>query len=251
MGWIRGFDKIIINYVAIVLMLDTFCSNSKLIKTFTGYPNRVYSIDYYKYDNSQFLYFGTIDKIVHVWDVESNTQIKSFNGHSSSIYCVKFSPYHCYNNNLIRFWDIKDNRQLQNLMDIQKVFLELNFHHLMVNIYISPLQSNNNNNNIGIIGSYDEIIQIFNGHTRPVKVVEYSSFITNNNSNVICSGSMDNTIRFWDIRLNKNELNLIKGFDMENCGIFCLTFFSSEEKNNGCDINLCYCSYGCPIRIWG
>ncbi|ETO14980.1 hypothetical protein RFI_22388 [Reticulomyxa filosa] len=31
------------------------------------------------------------------------------------------------------------------------------------------------------------------------------------NSNVICSGSLDNTIRFWDIRSNKNELYVIEG----------------------------------------
>ncbi|ETO36251.1 hypothetical protein RFI_00812 [Reticulomyxa filosa] len=53
----------------------------------------------------------------------------------------------------------------------------------------------------------DEQIQAFNGHTMYVRAVEYSQFIIKNstdvicgNSNVICSGSRDNTIRFWDIR---------------------------------------------------
>ncbi|ETO04835.1 hypothetical protein RFI_32559, partial [Reticulomyxa filosa] len=74
------------------------------------------------------------------------------------------------------------------------------------------------------------------------------------NSNVICSGSLDNTIRFWDIRSNKNELYLIKG-EKEDDGIFCLKFIvlkkKKETKNVTYGLNLCYGSYNGPIRIWG
>ncbi|ETN97979.1 hypothetical protein RFI_39543 [Reticulomyxa filosa] len=87
-----------------------------------------------------------------------------------------------------------------------------------------------------------------------VNTVEYSPFVIKNSSeisgscsNVICSASDDNTIRFWDIRSNKKELYLIEG-DKEDNGIICLKFISLKKKlkNNrqklsgDYDVNLFY-----------
>ncbi|ETO36062.1 WD-repeat protein, partial [Reticulomyxa filosa] len=99
-----------------------------------------------------------------------------------------------------------------------------------------------------------EQIQVFNGHTGQVFAVEYSPFVIKNsigNSNVICSGSYDSTIYFWDIRSNKNQLYVIKGDD-ENGGIMCLKFLQLKKNENkkkinddiGCCINLCYGTFG-------
>ncbi|ETN97238.1 hypothetical protein RFI_40293, partial [Reticulomyxa filosa] len=69
------------------------------------------------------------------------------------------------------------------------------------------------------------------------------------NSNVICSGSNDNTIRFWDIRSNENELHMIKGDEQEEYGIFCLKFIELKKKENVTyDLNLCYGSGKCSIH---
>ncbi|ETO35977.1 hypothetical protein RFI_01085 [Reticulomyxa filosa] len=101
-------------------------------------------------------------------------------------------------------------------------------------------------------------IQLFNGHTNEVFDVEYSPFVIKNsvgNSNVICSESSDNTIRFWDIRSNKNELYMIKGDAKEDDGIYCLKFIGLKKKdktnNVKYDLNLCYGSDKGHIRIWG
>ncbi|ETO00413.1 hypothetical protein RFI_37034, partial [Reticulomyxa filosa] len=101
-------------------------------------------------------------------------------------------------------------------------------------------------------------IQIFDGHEDYVYAVEYSPFVINDsidNSNVICSGSIDNTIRFWDIRSNKNELYMIKGDKKEDFGILCFKFITlrnkKETNNDTYDLNLCYGSSNGPIRIWG
>ncbi|ETO07797.1 hypothetical protein RFI_29593 [Reticulomyxa filosa] len=89
---------------------------------------------------------------------------------------------------------------------------------------------------------YDGIILIWDGHKSAVYVVEYAPFVVNNikvgdSSNVICSGSSDNTIRFWDIRSNKSELHVIDG-DNDDYGIYCLKFLQLKRNNDsGCDIN--------------
>ncbi|ETO22434.1 mycorrhiza-induced NACHT/WD-repeat protein, partial [Reticulomyxa filosa] len=167
-------------------MFATFRSSSKLIKTCTVSNLYVKTIDYTTLDGSLLICSGSLDNTVRVWDIENDTQIQPFNGHSHFVNCAKFSPYHYHNNRrnvtcsssfdkTIRFWDIKDNKQLQ-------VF---NGHTGTVSDF-SPLQSNSNNennksNNIGVIGG--------SGYT-------------------ICSGSYDRTIHIWDIETTKKYIVL-------------------------------------------
>ncbi|ETO02692.1 hypothetical protein RFI_34721, partial [Reticulomyxa filosa] len=94
--------------------------------------------------------------------------------------------------------------------------------------------------------------------TDQVFAVEYSPFVINDsigNSNVICSGSCDNTIRFWDIRSNKNELYMIKGDEEEDKGIYCFKFIGLKKKektkNVANDLKLCYGLGNGLICIWG
>ncbi|ETO34629.1 WD-40 repeat-containing protein, partial [Reticulomyxa filosa] len=146
-------------------MFETFRSSSKLLKIFPAQSRAVWSIDYLTLDNSQLLCSGSEDNTICVWDMETNKQIQSFNGHSMCVTCVKFSSYyHIYNCNVIcsssidktiRFWDIKSKQQLQ----------------------------------------------MFNGHTEWISGIEFSSF---NGGRYLCSGSGDNTIRLWDVETSKS-----------------------------------------------
>ncbi|ETO11766.1 hypothetical protein RFI_25611 [Reticulomyxa filosa] len=92
---------------------------------------------------------------------------------------------------------------------------------------------------VGVVHLWDirsgQQIQMFNGHTDCVMCVEYSPLVVNNikingNSNVVCSGSCDDTIRFWDIRSNKKELYVMKGIEKEDCGITYLKFIELKKK---------------------
>ncbi|ETO02186.1 hypothetical protein RFI_35250, partial [Reticulomyxa filosa] len=104
-------------------------------------------------------------------------------------------------------------------------------------------------------------IEVFNGHKGHVFAADYSPFAIKNsdkvidsNSKVICSGSVDNTIRFWDIRSNKNELYVMK-VDEE---VTCLKFIELKKKvsnnqkklNGNYRVNLCYGSSEGPICLW-
>ncbi|ETO33619.1 WD-40 repeat-containing protein, partial [Reticulomyxa filosa] len=145
---------------------DLFRSSFKLTNTFTGHTNWVRSIDYSTFDDCQFICSGSGDQTVRVWNVDNNKQIQSFNGHSDSVNCAKFSSYHYHYHRqnvicsssldeTIRFWDFKHNKQLQK----------------------------------------------FNGHTDSVNGIEFSSF---NDGRYLCSGSNDKTIRLWDVETSES-----------------------------------------------
>ncbi|ETO35751.1 WD-40 repeat-containing protein, partial [Reticulomyxa filosa] len=124
LGWIKDFDKLVINYASTFFMFDTFRSSSKLINAFTGHINSVNSIDYSIFDDCQLICSGSDDNTICVWDVDNNKLIQSFDGYSNYVLCVKFSLYHYHNHHqnvicsssidkTIRFWDFKHNQQLQ------------------------------------------------------------------------------------------------------------------------------------------
>ncbi|ETO34990.1 G-protein beta WD-40 repeats containing protein [Reticulomyxa filosa] len=182
LGWINDFDKFVVKYVMLfvfvfattVFMFDTFRSSSRLLKTFTGHTKAVWSIDYSTFNDDQLLCSGSSDKTVRVWDIDTTKQIQSFNGHSSVVNCVKFSPYHYHSSfrnvicsssfdKTIRFWDFKHNKQLQ----------------------------------------------IFNGHSGGVDGIEFSPF---NGGRYLCSGSRDKKIRLWDIETSKS-LHVFNGHE--------------------------------------
>ncbi|ETO06094.1 hypothetical protein RFI_31302, partial [Reticulomyxa filosa] len=138
-----------------------------------------------------------------------------------------FSSYHYHNHRqnvicsssndkTIRFWDFKHNKQYKYSMNTQKVFMELNFHHLMVTIRLWDVETSKS-------------LHVFNGHKESVCCVDISPLQNNNkndnnnnkmnnigviggNGYTICSGSLDNTIQIWDIETTK-QFNVFKGHD--------------------------------------
>ncbi|ETO19108.1 hypothetical protein RFI_18131, partial [Reticulomyxa filosa] len=239
-------------------------------------------IDFSSFNGGRYLCSGSGDNTIRLWDVETSKSLHVFNGHEYGVECVVFSPLQSNSNNnnqsknigviggsgyticsgsddkTIRIWDIETNKR----------HIVFKGHENMVrSIKYGP----NGLVNTILSGSMDKSIrlwdirsgkqiQVFNGHKSYVYTVEYSPFEVDNNEfcgilNTICSGSTDNTIRFWDIRLNKKELYVIKGDKIEDNGIYCFKFLSLKKKdeneiNCDCDINLCYGSRNGPIRIW-
>ncbi|ETO09928.1 WD-40 repeat protein, partial [Reticulomyxa filosa] len=250
-------------------MLDTFLSSSKLLNTFNGHTRMVWSIDYSTFGDDQFICSGSGDNTVRVWDVNTNQQIQSFDGHSKAVGCVKFSQYHHHyhrrnaicsssDDNTIRFWDIKNNQQL-------KIFNE---HTLWVNsIVFSPF----NGGRYLCSGSGDKTIRlwdvetskslhVFYGHTKEVWCVDISPLQSNNNNvdnksnNIgviggngytVCSGSIDTTIRMWDIETTK-QLSVFNG---HIGNVRSIKYGSNELGNNGANTILSG-SYDKSVRLW-
>ncbi|ETO06344.1 hypothetical protein RFI_31052, partial [Reticulomyxa filosa] len=139
---------------------------------------------------------GSWDNSIRIWDVETTKQLNMFKGHQNAISIVKYGSNELVNTILsgsndksVRLWDIRSSQQ----------------------------------------------IEVFNGHTSHVCAADYSPFAIKNinkvidsNSKVICSGSSDKTIRFWDIRSNKNELCVMKVDEK----VACLKFIELKKKVN-------------------
>ncbi|ETO12471.1 WD-40 repeat-containing protein [Reticulomyxa filosa] len=233
--------------------------DKKQLQVFNEHTDAVWSIRFSPFNDGRYLCSGSGDKTIRLWDVETSKSLHTFNGHTGDVLCVDISQLQSNsnkNNNIggngyticsgsydhtIRIWDIETN----------KLLITFKGHEEAVN---SIKYGSNGLGTIGcantiLSGSSDKSVrlwdirsgqqtQVFNGHLNYVNVVEYSPFVVNHgnslilwrNSTAICSGSNDNTIRFWDVR-SKKELRVINGNDG---AILCLKFVSAKrnEKKN-------------------
>ncbi|ETO35010.1 hypothetical protein RFI_02065, partial [Reticulomyxa filosa] len=294
-------DNVICSSSGKTIRFWNFKHNQQL-QTFDGHTDSVSEIEFSPFNGGRYLCSGSNDKTIRLWDVKTSKTLHAFKGHEGLVSCVAISPLQSNSNSknannksnsigviggngyticsgsaddTIRIWDFETTKQLN-------VFKG---HECWIN---SVKYGSNELGNIGgantiLSGSSDysvrlwdirsgKQIQDFRGHKDSVNVVEYSPFVVYNNgigcsSNVICSGSRDNTIRFWDIRSNSDELNMIGcdddyDSDSDNYndidGILCLKFLTSKKKINNnnskksdSSFSLYYGSFKGYISVWG
>ncbi|ETO33008.1 WD-40 repeat protein [Reticulomyxa filosa] len=261
--------------------------DNRQLQIFSGHADGICGIDLSSFNYGHYLCSGSFDTTIRLWDVETSKSLHVFKGHENSVWCVDFSPVKSNSDNndnksniigviggngyticsgskdkTIRIWDIETVKPV--------VVFKGHEHWIRSAKYGSNKLGICGGENTILSGSWDKSIrlwdirsgqqiQVFNGHTHWVAAVEYSPFVVDNiefgsSSNVICSGSWDNSIRFWDIRSNKKELHAING-DEDDDGIICLKFIQLKRKRKGNNarsyIKLCYGSGNGPIRIWG
>ncbi|ETO12255.1 WD-40 repeat protein [Reticulomyxa filosa] len=254
-----------------------------------GHTNWIFGIAFSSFNNGRYLCSASKDSTIRLWDVETFKSLHAFSGHTNAIWCVEFSPLQNSNDNkdkrngvgviggngyticsgswdnTIRLWDIETTKELTIFKGHEGCVRSIKYSQYETNIICSG--SEDKSVRLWDIRSKQEI-HVFRGHTNNVYTIEYLPFVSNDNkesdgtsmvnANIICSGSNDNTIRFWDIRTNK-QLHLIKGNDNGDSGIIslkCAQLKNKEKKNKSnddspCSVNLCYGSLNGPIRIWG
>ncbi|ETO11477.1 WD-40 repeat protein [Reticulomyxa filosa] len=228
--------------------------HNQRLQTFNEHTSWISSIEFSPFSNGRYLCSGSDDKTVRLWDVETSKTLHIFSGHINTIRCVDISQLQSNSNSdksnsigviggngyticsgsydeTIRVWDIETTKQFNVFKGHKGSVYSVKYGS---NELRSTILSGSEDNSVRLWDiRLGKQIQIFNGHTYWVMAVEYSPFVVNNievggNSNVICSGSIDNTIRFWDIRSNKKELYLING-DEKDSGILCLKFLQLKK----------------------
>ncbi|ETO26870.1 G-protein beta WD-40 repeats containing protein [Reticulomyxa filosa] len=258
--------------------------NGQSLRIFDQHTNWVGRIEFSPFNGDRYLCSVSFDKTVRLWDVETSKLLFAFNGHTDGVWCVSFSPLQSNNNNnnnndksnnigiiggngyticsgsydrTIRIWDIETFKQLIAFKGHKKAVSSVRYSPHETNIILSGACD-------GTVRLWDirskKQIQKFDGHTREVSAAEYLPFVTNEDNgdgfassvgNIICSGSWDNTIRFWDIRTNK-ELHVIKA-NHEDRGVSYIKFLSLKNRSNadhGCNTNLCYGSKVVLFIFW-
>ncbi|ETO31962.1 WD repeat-containing protein [Reticulomyxa filosa] len=258
--------------------------HNQQLQILNGHTKVVHGIALSPFNSGRYLCSGSDDKTIRLWDIETSKLLHVFNGHEDIIRCVDISSLQSNNNNnnnksnnigviggngyticsgsadkTIQIWDIETTKAL--------IIFKGHDDYVLSVKYGSNELGNIGCSNTTLSGSFDKSvrlwdirsgqqIQAFIGHTDVVWAVEYLPFVVDNKevgetSSVICSGSWDNTIQFWDIRSNKNELYVIKANMKENQGITCLKFVPLKKKENDNGVNLFYGSTNGPIHRWG
>ncbi|ETO35317.1 mycorrhiza-induced NACHT/WD-repeat protein [Reticulomyxa filosa] len=202
---------------------------NKQLQLLNGHTSSVNGIEFSPFNGGRYLCSGSDDNTISLCDVETSKSLHVFNGHISNVWCIDISPLQSNNKDdnkmnsigviggngyaicsgsydqTIRIWDIETTKQFNVFKGHESVVMSVKYG-------LNGLLNT-------ILSGADDFNVLFNGHKNTVLSVEYSPFVIKNisgNSNVICSGSFDNAIRFWDIRSNKKELYLIKGSNDED-----------------------------------
>ena len=91
-----------------------------------GHKGTVRSVMFLPEDEHTLLSGGTVDTNIFIWDTETGKQKGSLLGHSSDIHSIKSSIINssnliasCEKENIINFWDIRNN-QIQNSLHLKK-----------------------------------------------------------------------------------------------------------------------------------
>jgi hypothetical protein len=176
------------NQICFISIFWLICQSA--LADFKGHENGVKSIAI----SNNLLVSASKDQTIKVWDINTETEIRTCYGHDNEVTSVSFSPdgNQAISGDLdgiIILWDIKDCQvihKFSNTTKVKSVSWSPN------GLYVLSAHDN------GMIKLWDikakQELRSFSGHTDQVSDVSFSS-----DSSKVLSASKDTTIKLWDV----------------------------------------------------
>jgi WD40 repeat protein/serine/threonine protein kinase len=208
------------------------------LRTFEGHSDSVSSVSFSP--DGHFALSGSVDETVRLWDVETGECLRTFEGHSDSVFSVSFSSDGRFaisgsGDNTLRLWEVamhyshtalfvvcRGTLTQQILIDQELLFAEVEkakraiiegqYHNAVFHLHSAR--------SLQVFEYSKEAMQLwqqlcmhqprrtltavfpvkysFNGHTSLVTSVSFSS-----DGLFALSGSVDETVRLWDIKIGE------------------------------------------------
>jgi len=211
-------------------------SSQQLIGNFHGHTQAITAVIFNDHDT--ILATASDDKTINLWDMKTLAKIHSLTGHSHAVKSLAFHPHGQFLasgswDKTIKIWDVKTGLPLNTLAG----------HKLQVNAVAFNLQGQ-----LLASASYDRTVRVwkledgnFNllttlfGHTWAVLTVAFSP----THSNLLATGSGDNTIKLWDI----NTGELISTLSGHSWSVVAVAFSADGET-------LISGSWDKTVKIW-
>ena len=140
--------------------------------------------------DSQKIISGSSDKTIKIWDIQSSTVLKTFEGNTDHVYSVAISSDNrrivsCTWDD-IKLWDMRSDTPIARFQEELTNVVAFSFDDQII-------ITGHENNTIKVRDAQDgEIIETFKGHTDDVNSVAISK-----DNQIIVSGSQDKTVKVW------------------------------------------------------
>jgi hypothetical protein len=174
-------------------------SSNSLLYTLKGHTNRVRAIAFSP--NDSIFVSSDEDKNVKLWNLENETLKQNLTGHSGKVVSFEFSSDGKIlasrdENVLVKLWDVADGNQISSFRDASVVSFSSDGKFIAIV---------NNLKEISVFDVKSGTLQSnLKGHNAKI-----TSVLFNLDSNLLISGSEDNTIRIWSIKLGRELASLI------------------------------------------
>ncbi|KAJ3429651.1 transcription initiation factor tfiid [Anaeramoeba flamelloides] len=177
------------------------------LSIYNGHNFPIWDVDF-----SPFGYYfvtGSMDKTAMLWSTDSERPHRLFVGHLSDVDCVKFHPNSNYvatgsSDRTVRLWSLSDGKCV-------RIFADMKGHKSgITSLAFSPdgqLLASGDEDGVICLWDIGKSMRIrkFNSHDNYITCMDFSVL----NGNILASGSVDNTVKIWNVELaRKNPIDI-------------------------------------------
>ncbi|PVU93855.1 hypothetical protein BB561_002986 [Smittium simulii] len=190
------------------------CEHIYPLRIFVGHLSDVNCVKFHP--NSKYVITGSDDKTVRMWDIQTGKCVRLFTGHRGSITCISISPDGKFLASASSTPFVLNSKTKKSSDNKKNTNNFIKTDEIASSDTLKPKKRDPTDFNIGIlikvwdIGSGTCVFDFY-GHTEPV-----TSLAFNNESTLLISGSLDTTVKIWNVSNIEPNLNQTNNFETVN-----------------------------------